>query len=284
VEFIVTSRRVLSGSLADLPYFARLAWEAVRFEAERLRGRVKLPVRDLAGWATITKEEAAEALRLFQAPDPYSSSKEEGGRRLIPVAGEDDWYIVVTWGKHAAEREIYFNRLRQQRFKAKNRDAKVSLVERYQVMHSNDPVTKEPEPELKEESNTESEPFVERASHATKESSLFGSDAEVLAKQLFDRIAGRHPTMKPPDLAKWAREVDLMIRSDHRKPAEIAEVIDWCQDDVAFWQNNILSTKKLRAQYDQLVLKMRQTRNPTARKYDRKPMAGSEQFADKEGR
>lgn len=280
MEFIVVSRRVLTGTIADLPYHARLAWQAVMFEADKLRGRVKLPIRDLAGWAAITKEEAAESLQLFQAEDPYSSSKEERGRRLIPVAGEDDWYTVVTWEKHAAERKIFFNRLRQQRFKDKNRDSRVSEIKRYRVMHSNDPVTKEPEPELKEESKTESEPFVERAPHATKGKSLFGSDAEVLAKQLFDRIAGRHPTMKRPDLAKWAREVDLMIRIDHRKPVEIREVIDWCQDDVAFWQNNILSTKKLRAHYDQLVLKMRQTRNPTARKFDRKPMAGSEQFGD----
>ena len=49
-----------------------------------------------------------------------------------------------------------------------------------------------------------------------------------------------------------------MIRVDKRDPDEIARVIDWCQAD-SFWQNNILSTEKLRIQYDQLLLKMNQT-------------------------
>ena len=35
-------------------------------------------------------------------------------------------------------------------------------------------------------------------------------------------------------------------------------MIEWCQTD-EFWQDNILSTAKLRKQYDQLVLKMNKT-------------------------
>jgi len=46
-----------------------------------------------------------------------------------------------------------------------------------------------------------------------------------------------------------------MIRLDKRKPEKIKEVIDWCQAD-DFWYANILSTKKLREKYDQLVLQM----------------------------
>lgn len=47
-----------------------------------------------------------------------------------------------------------------------------------------------------------------------------------------------------------------MIRMDKRDPAEIEKVITWCQQD-PFWQNNILSTNKLRIRFDQLVLKMK---------------------------
>lgn len=124
-EYTVFSRRILTGTISDLPYPARLAWTAIMFEAEKLRGRVKLPVRDLAKMSSITTPEAAEALRLFLDPDPYSSSKEHGGRRLIPVEGEEDWYLVTTWEKHATEREAFFHRLRSQRYRAaKEREAK----------------------------------------------------------------------------------------------------------------------------------------------------------------
>jgi hypothetical protein len=46
-----------------------------------------------------------------------------------------------------------------------------------------------------------------------------------------------------------------MIIRDGRDPIELEQVICWCQED-DFWKNNILSTGKLRKQYDQLVLKM----------------------------
>jgi len=78
-----------------------------------------------------------------------------------------------------------------------------------------------------------------------------------LATRLYTTIQTRNPGQKKPDLSSWAKHIDLMIRLDKRDPAEIEKVIDWCQADT-FWQNNILSTEKLRKQYDQLVLKMKQ--------------------------
>ena len=68
-------------------------------------------------------------------------------------------------------------------------------------------------------------------------------------------IVERRDSFKKPDLQQWARHIDLMIRKDERDPKEIEEVIRWCQAD-PFWQNNILSTAKLRKQYDQLAMKM----------------------------
>ena len=50
-----------------------------------------------------------------------------------------------------------------------------------------------------------------------------------------------------------------MIRLDNRDPVEIEKVILWCQEDT-FWQNNILSTKKLRFQFDQLVFKSKESK------------------------
>ena len=98
----------------------------------------------------------------------------------------------------------------------------------------------------------------------TKEikSSIFFDDNSVefvLAKLLFNLILKRNPNHKKPDLQKWAYEIDKMIRLDKRDPKNIEEVIQWCQAS-DFWQNNILSTLKLRKQYDQLWLKMNESK------------------------
>lgn len=76
-----------------------------------------------------------------------------------------------------------------------------------------------------------------------------------LSELLLNKILERRPTLKKPDLKKWALCIDKMIRLDRRPVEEIEKVIEWCQND-EFWKNNILSTDKLRKQYDQLVLKM----------------------------
>ena len=89
----------------------------------------------------------------------------------------------------------------------------------------------------------------------TKKFSCRNSDDFRLASLLFDLIRQRKPDIKPPNLETWAKHISLMIRRDDRTPEAIDAVIRWCQKD-DFWQNNILSTAKLRKQFDQLQLKM----------------------------
>ena len=76
-----------------------------------------------------------------------------------------------------------------------------------------------------------------------------------LASLLFSKIQERKPDYKKPNLQSWAKDIDLMLRQDKRKPEIIEKVILWCQTD-DFWQNNILSTGKLRKQFDRLELEM----------------------------
>lgn len=80
-----------------------------------------------------------------------------------------------------------------------------------------------------------------------------------LAKYLFNHIKRNNPAAKEPNFQTWAKHIDYMIRIDKRDPEEIKAVIEWCQKD-SFWHANILSAKKLREKYDQLVLKMGNTR------------------------
>lgn len=84
---------------------------------------------------------------------------------------------------------------------------------------------------------------------------LSNSDEVRLSVLLLEKILYRNPNHKKPNIQTWAKDIDRMIRLDHRTPEDIRAVIEWCQAD-SFWQNNILSTAKLRKQFDQLVLKM----------------------------
>jgi len=81
-----------------------------------------------------------------------------------------------------------------------------------------------------------------------------------LSKLLFDLIKERDSKHKKPNLQTWAKQIDLMIRIDKRSEKEIEDCIRWAQND-SFWQNNILSTSKLRKQFDQLYLKSKTPQN-----------------------
>ena len=95
----------------------------------------------------------------------------------------------------------------------------------------------------------------ERKKVKKKESFVETQKEFQLSKLLLSLIRERKPDFKEPNLQRWAREIDLMIRIDKRDPEKIRQVIEWCQTN-DFWQNNILSTQKLRKHYDQLTLKM----------------------------
>ena len=90
------------------------------------------------------------------------------------------------------------------------------------------------------------------------------SDQIRLSHFLLSKIRARKADFKPSfnkkDFQMWGKHIDFMICKDGRDPVRIQEVIEWCQQDI-FWQNNILSTGKLREQFDQLELKMAQVRD-----------------------
>lgn len=81
------------------------------------------------------------------------------------------------------------------------------------------------------------------------------SDEIRLSELLFSLIQQRDVNVKKPNMQTWGRQIDLLMRVDNRGRPEIEKVIKWCQGD-PFWQNNILSTKKLREKFTQLLFKM----------------------------
>ena len=80
-------------------------------------------------------------------------------------------------------------------------------------------------------------------------------EAFELAKLLFSLIKNRDDKIKEPNWIEWTMHIERLNKVDGRDFTEIKKVIYWCQNDT-FWQNNILSTAKLKKQFTQLRLKM----------------------------
>lgn len=100
-----------------------------------------------------------------------------------------------------------------------------------------------------------------------KEKELYTSDTSQfqLAELLLQKILEHLPGYKKPDLQKWCKSMDAILRLDKRPPEEVKQVILFAQGD-PFWQANILSADKLRKHYDRLNLKRLQARaSPPAR-------------------
>ena len=100
-----------------------------------------------------------------------------------------------------------------------------------------------------------------------------------LAERLKKRILEHKPDARLPTvLNNWANTIRLMIERDKRKPERIAEIIDWCQQDT-FWQSNILSADKLRAQFDKLELQ-KERRQPVRQNNIPRAFASLKEWAE----
>lgn len=84
-----------------------------------------------------------------------------------------------------------------------------------------------------------------------------GSVELELSKKLITLLEGNSPGFKKPDLNRWAKNIDLMIRVDKRDPIEIDIVMLWALND-NFWKSNVLSTGALRKHFDRLKIQMKE--------------------------
>ncbi|MBX4259780.1 phage replication initiation protein (plasmid) [Clostridium estertheticum] len=88
-----------------------------------------------------------------------------------------------------------------------------------------------------------------------KKSKIFLSDSNEyrLSIYLFEFIKNNNPQAKQPNMQKWSKTFDLMLRIDKRKVDDIKKVIMFCQKD-PFWYKNILSADKVRQHFEKLIL------------------------------
>ena len=87
----------------------------------------------------------------------------------------------------------------------------------------------------------------------------FAEDSEPYRLAVFmrDTLKANVPTLKEPDLQRWAADFDVALRNDERMKDVrlVAMVVKWACSD-GFWRANIQSPDKLRKQFDQLTAKM----------------------------
>lgn len=92
------------------------------------------------------------------------------------------------------------------------------------------------------------------------------SDDDIsLSKFLFSKLSAIHPSIKEPDMFKWAVHIKRMIDIDKRTIEQITNMIGMIFDnnqyfDGTFWRSNILSTEKLRKQYDTIAIQIKSGR------------------------
>lgn len=86
------------------------------------------------------------------------------------------------------------------------------------------------------------------------------SDYIKLSKFLEREIQTHEPQFRVKNIQRWADDFRKMVEIDKHDKHEISQIIKWCQHD-DFWSANILSPSKLRKQYLQLSLKMKNQSN-----------------------
>lgn len=80
-----------------------------------------------------------------------------------------------------------------------------------------------------------------------------------LALGLYKCMQTHNKDMKSPNIQKWAKDFEKIMRIDKREYADIVDMIKWTQKH-EFWHINILSPKKLREKWDTLFLQREQDR------------------------
>lgn len=93
-------------------------------------------------------------------------------------------------------------------------------------------------------------------SHYTTIGKYENIEASPLAFLLLEKLIERVPNRKKPDLKKWAKEIDDLMRLDERKPEEVKKVIEYIFSEKPWFVENIQCPKSLRRNYDRTMDKM----------------------------
>ena len=88
----------------------------------------------------------------------------------------------------------------------------------------------------------------------------YSPDDLASAEYMFSTLSAKQPEMKKPNLESWAGEIRKMREIDKLDINQMGEVWTWARND-GFWCSNILSAKKFREKYQQLLATMRKPKS-----------------------
>jgi hypothetical protein len=86
---------------------------------------------------------------------------------------------------------------------------------------------------------------------------LSDSDEYRLSTFLWNYIKKNNDKAKEPNLQRWSKQFDSILRLDKREIEDIKKVIVFSQKD-EFWYKNILSPDKVRTHFEKLILQMKE--------------------------
>jgi hypothetical protein len=161
-------------------------------------------------------------------------------RRLIEVGLIDDNYQPIGWDKH----------------QFKSDSSKIRTKKYRENQHiTNKTVTRPSQQRNSDGTETETETYKKKKENNKEKTSLssFHDDVIFVANYLESKIMTLHPKSKR-NTDSWLKDIDKAIRLDGRTKTELITIIDWIYTDGTFWQSNILSGKKLRDQYDHMII------------------------------
>lgn len=81
----------------------------------------------------------------------------------------------------------------------------------------------------------------------------------IITRYFIDELKKVHKDFLEPNFNKWCSEIDKMFNIDNRDPVEIKDAIKWALSDVDFWQDILLSPKKLRKHFVMLKSRCKKT-------------------------
>lgn len=93
--------------------------------------------------------------------------------------------------------------------------------------------------------------------------------ASELAFFLFQKIREFKSDFIEPKMDAWSKHIDAMLNIDGREHEKIRLIINWLPTS-EFWRKNVLSTDKLRKQYDKLDLAMAEDKTKSWETQNRK--------------
>ncbi|MBU3146607.1 phage replisome organizer N-terminal domain-containing protein [Clostridium sp. CF012] len=148
---------------------------------------------------------------------------------------------------------------RKREFRLKIEDEKEGLAKGTNVRRLSDicpPCKDERPPEIEKEIELEIKKEIKKKIAKTFQSD---SDEYRLSVYLWSYIKNNNGQAKEPNMQKWSKDFNSILRLDNRLVEDIKKVIIFSQKN-EFWYKNILSPEKLRKHYEKLTVQMQEPR------------------------